>query len=125
MSIKNILLVDDEENIRELFDTYLTGIGYTTRQVENSKDVENEIKKEKPDLVFLDIKMPGMDGVEVLKMIKNYDQDIPVVMISGFATEHMAKETLHIGAFDYIKKPVDLEKVSEIISCIDLLNFDI
>jgi len=123
MNIKKILIVDDEENIRLLLDSYLSDLGFETMLAKNGNDVLDSIKQIKPDMVFLDIKLPGIDGIEVLKLIKDYDPNISVIMVSGYATEEMAKESLKIGAFDYIKKPLDLEKVSEMISCVDLLSF--
>ena len=125
MNIKKILIVDDEENIRSLLDSFLSSQGYQIRLAKDGDEALQMVKKEIPDLVFLDIKLPGKNGVEVLRMIREFDSNISVVMISGNATEDTAKETLNLGAFDYIKKPVDLDKVSEIISCVDLVNFEI
>lgn len=121
MSVEKILIVDDEEHIRSLMESYLTKQGFTTYLAQNGKEAFEIITTKKPDLIFLDIQLPGMDGVEILKEVKKKYPDIAVIMISGNATEEIAKETLEIGAFEYINKPVDLDKVSEVICCVELL----
>jgi DNA-binding NtrC family response regulator len=123
MSISKILIVDDEVHIRSLLDTYLKNQNFQTLLAQNGDEALEIIHREKVDLVFLDIKLPGKSGIELLKLIKDYNFDIQVVMISGNATVETAKETLFMGAFDYIKKPVDLEKVTEVICCLELLNY--
>lgn len=122
MSIDKILIVDDEEHIRSLLETYLTRQGFKTSQAKDGDEAFEIIAVEKPDLIFLDIQLPGMDGVGILKVVKKRYPSIAVVMISGNATEEIAKQTLEIGAFDYINKPVDLDKVSEVICCVELLG---
>ncbi len=121
MSVEKILIVDDEEHIRSLMESYLTKQGFTTYLAQNGEEAFEIITIKKPDLIFLDIQLPGMDGVVILKEVKKKYPDIAVIMISGNATEEIAKETLEIGAFEYINKPVDLDKVSEVICCVELL----
>jgi len=125
MCVNKILIVDDEEHIRSLLDSYLSKQGFETYQAKDGNEAAEMVAQQKPDLIFLDIQLPGMNGVEILKMVKKLNPDIAVIMISGNATEDTAKQTLEIGAFDYIKKPVDLDKVSEVICCVELLNMAI
>ena len=125
MCVNKILIVDDEEHIRSLLDSYLSKQGFETYQAKDGNEAAEMVAQQKPDLIFLDIQLPGMNGVEILKMVKKLNPDIAVIMISGNATEDTANQTLEIGAFDYIKKPVDLDKVSEVICCVELLNMAI
>ncbi|MBN2009868.1 response regulator [candidate division KSB1 bacterium] len=122
MSINKILIVDDEENIRNLLESFLNKQGFETAVAKNGDDALHIIRKQQIDLTFLDVKLPGKDGVEILKAIKDTTPDITVIMISGHATVQTAEQTLKIGAFDYIKKPLNLEKVEEIICYVDLLH---
>lgn len=122
MSVKKILIIEDEEEIRILLNSYLSELGYQVEFAEDGIEGIEKIKLMNPHLVLLDIKLPGIDGVEVLKNIKKEYPEINVIMLSGHATEDIAKQTLSIGAFDYIKKPVDLGKISEVICCVDLMH---
>jgi YesN/AraC family two-component response regulator len=66
------------------------------------------VKKEKPDLMLLDIKMPGMDGIEVLRKIKKMKKEIVVIMFTAYGTLETARKAMKLGAYDYVTKPVDL-----------------
>ena len=118
-----ILIVDDEEGIRDLLCHFLEGKGYKTRSAVDAGELLVQLNKELPDIVFLDIQLPDINGLELLKMIKQIDEDIIVIMISGYATEKIAKETLRFGAFDYIRKPFDLEHVATVLSAVEITRF--
>lgn len=118
-----ILIVDDERNIRALLTKFFRMEGYNPLEAKNAIEAVNILKTEKPDIVFLDIKMPGLNGVEVLKITKVYNQHAHVVMISGHADEATARETLQLGAFEYICKPIDLERIREILAQIEISKF--
>ncbi|MFZ5517518.1 MAG: response regulator [Candidatus Zhuqueibacterota bacterium] len=121
MSVKTILIVDDEDFIRSLLDSFLSRQGFVVLQAKDGIEAAAIIKQHPLDLIFLDIQLPAMNGMQILKMVKELNSDIPVIMISGNVSEEIALETLKLGAFDYIKKPVDLHKVTETICCVELL----
>jgi two-component system nitrogen regulation response regulator NtrX len=112
MSIaRRILIVDDEQGIRATLGQLLEFEGYEVRAVGNAVDGITEYQKLRPDLVFLDVKMAGIDGVEALKKIKEHDPSAIVVMISGHATIQTAVEATQLGAYDILEKPLDTDRI--------------
>src|SRR5580765_860970 len=112
MSIaRRILIVDDEQGIRATLGQLLEFEGYEVRAVGNAVDALSEYQKQRPDLVFLDVKMAGIDGVEALKKIKELDPSAIVVMISGHATIQTAVEATQLGAYDILEKPLDTDRI--------------
>ncbi len=106
-----ILVVDDEAAIRESLRMILEYEGYECRLAPTGQEALTMVEREAPDLVFLDIKMPGMDGLETLGRLKELNQAVPVVMISGHGTVSTAVEATKLGAFDFIEKPLASERV--------------
>jgi two-component system nitrogen regulation response regulator NtrX len=108
---RRILIVDDEQGIRAALGQLLEFEGYEVRAVGNAADGIREYQKQRPDLVFLDVKMAGIDGVEALKKIKEHDASAIVVMISGHATIQTAVEATQLGAYDILEKPLDTDRI--------------
>jgi two-component system, NtrC family, nitrogen regulation response regulator NtrX len=106
-----ILVVDDEAEIRRSVRMILEYEGYDIQEASSGPEGLALIEKEPPDLVFLDIKMPGVDGLEVLQKIKQTHESLPVVIISGHGTVSTAVEATKLGAFDFIEKPLASERV--------------
>ena len=123
MNKRKVLIVDDEEGIRNILCDFLDKKGYRTRSVADGRELIVQLNSELPDIVFLDIQLPDINGLELLKMIKQIDEDIIVIMISGYATEKKAKQTFQFGAFDYIRKPFDLEQVAAMLSAVEITRF--
>lgn len=110
--MRTILVIDDEKSIRESISMILEYEKYSVLFAENGSKGISVFKERLPDAVLLDIKMPsGMDGIEVLKAIKQVDADVPVIMISGHGTFETAVEATKLGAFDYLAKPLDRDKL--------------
>ena len=107
----NILIIDDEKSIRRTLREILEYEHYSVSEAENGKDGLDEIKSGKYDAVLLDIKMPQMDGIEVLSKAKEFTSDIPIIMISGHGTIDTAVEAVKNGAYDFISKPPDLNRL--------------
>jgi DNA-binding NtrC family response regulator len=118
-----ILVVDDEPHIREVLRELLATDGHDTQTAESGYAALSAVKEFSPHIVFLDIRMPEMDGIQCLRRIKEFDPDIAVVMISGFATLEMARRSLEIGAFDYIGKPLSFDHIREVIRQIAISKF--
>ncbi|MGE5843555.1 MAG: sigma-54-dependent transcriptional regulator, partial [Syntrophaceae bacterium] len=108
---KTILVVDDEESICQSLQGILTDEGYEVRTVGSGEEALKAIEEETPDLVLLDIWLPGMDGLETLKSIKTDTPQVQVIMMSGHGTIETAVKATKLGAFDFIEKPISLEKV--------------
>mgnify|MGYP003440776178 FL=1 len=107
----NILVIDDERSIRNTFKDIIEFENHTVDLAEKGSIAIDLMKKKSYDLIFSDIKMPEMDGIELLAKIKELNADIPVVMISGHGNIETAVECLKKGAFDFIEKPIDLNRL--------------
>ena len=117
MSSKLILVVDDEIGIRELLSEILFDEGYEVQLAENAQQARDFRNSHEPDLVLLDIWMPDMDGITLLKEWVELDLlTMPVIMMSGHGTIETAVEATRIGAVDFLEKPIALQKLLETIS---------
>jgi two-component system, NtrC family, nitrogen regulation response regulator NtrX len=108
---RRILVVDDEQGIRAALGQLLEYEGYEVHAVSNAADGIAEYQKFKPDLVFMDVKMGGMDGLEALKRLRELDPTALVVMISGHATIRTAVEATQLGAYEILEKPLDTDRI--------------
>ncbi|MEJ2478269.1 MAG: hybrid sensor histidine kinase/response regulator [Desulfobacterales bacterium] len=104
-----ILLVDDEEDIRDVLSVSITDMGYTVLEAETGEQAIGIFRKIDPPIVMTDIKMPGMDGIELLQKIKRENPDTEVVMITGHGDMDLAIKSLKFEATDFITKPINVE----------------
>ncbi|MCI0471791.1 MAG: sigma-54 dependent transcriptional regulator [Candidatus Aminicenantes bacterium] len=110
-----ILIVDDDSSIRNMLGIVLKKAGYEVAACENGYVALENLNRESYDLVISDIKMPGLDGIELLKKIKVLDAAIPVIMITAYASTNDAVEAMKLGAENYITKPFNIEELKLII----------
>jgi two-component system response regulator (stage 0 sporulation protein F) len=115
LTMGKILVVDDTQEMRVTLTTFLTMKGFAVRDAASAQEALVEIKSDKPVLVLLDERMPGMDGLMALKKIKEIDSAIKVVMLTAVEDEDIMEEARKLGALDYITKPFDLEKLEALI----------
>lgn len=118
------LLIDDEDrsrtNLKTLIEDYCLGVEICG-EASNAKDAIKAIKELEPDFVFLDIQMPGMNGLELASCIRDNSSNIPIVFVTAF--DHYAIKAIKLGAIDYILKPVKISELQKIIGKVsDLLN---
>ena len=106
---KTILVVDDEDDVRESVREVLRDEGYRVVDTADGSQVLDLIRQERPELVLLDIWMPQVDGIGLLKEIKTQEPELNVVMVSGHGNIHTAVTATKFGAFDFLEKPVSLE----------------
>ena len=106
-----ILVIDDEGAIRDSLRMILEYEDYQFAGAATGQEGIAAVQRERPDLVLLDIKMPGMDGLEVLRKLHAFDETLPVVMISGHGTTATAVEAIRSGATDFLDKPLSSERV--------------
>ncbi len=107
-----VLVVDDEPPVRDLLKTQLTFLGFSVRATGDAEETLNIARSaHPPSLVLLDIEMPGTSGFELLRAIKDIDEDIQVVMVSGLRDLGTVRRCVHSGAYDYLAKPFDLEEL--------------
>ena len=112
---KKILVVDDERNVCEFLEEFLEFKEFETFSALSGVEALRLIREHRFDLVLLDIIMPGMNGMEVLEKIKLVQPDIPIIVVSGVRDSKMADNVLRMGAADYIPKPIDLERLEQMI----------
>ncbi len=105
---KKILVVDDEDALRTVLSSELVGEGYEVETAADGDEAMNVVQMKPFDLVLLDIKMPKVDGFEVLKFLKSKYPNIKVIMLTGFADLKNAIESKKLGAEDFVSKPYDL-----------------
>ena len=113
-----ILIVDDNADIRNIINELIIDAGYKTRIAANYSQALTEIDKKLPDVAILDVKLDkgDNDGIELLSHIKMKDKDVPVIIISGHANMEMAIKSLHHGAFEFIEKPFDQDRLLNFVS---------
>jgi len=104
-----VLLVDDEKDFVQSLSERLEMRNLNAGVSFDGKQALEAIKKEKPSVILLDLKMPGMDGLEVLKLIKQTDSDIQVIILTGHGTDNDEELARKLGAFDYLQKPVKMD----------------
>jgi len=122
---ETILVVDDEESICLSLKGILSDEGYEVLTAQTGEECLDIIEEELPSLVLLDIWLPGIDGVETLKRIKSKYPQIQVIMISGHGTVESAVVTTKLGAFDFIEKPLSLDKIVLVIDhALDIIRLE-
>jgi DNA-binding response OmpR family regulator len=116
MISKPILIVDDEKNIRLTLSQALETLGAEIDTAANGEEALAKLKGREFGLILLDIRMPGMDGMEVLRLVREIRPDIRIIMITAYGTIESAIEALKLGAVDFLQKPFDPEEIRELVS---------
>jgi signal transduction histidine kinase len=110
-----ILVVDDEQVIRDLFEKFLSKEDYIVSTAVDGLEVLEKVRNDYYNMLILDLKMPKMEGMEVLDRVRDLNRDLIIIIVTGYATLETAKEAIKKGCFDYITKPFNIEDVSIII----------
>ncbi|SET05316.1 two component, sigma54 specific, transcriptional regulator, Fis family [Natronincola peptidivorans] len=113
--MKKILVVDDEKNMRWAIKRALAKENYKIYEGTNGLEAIEIFQQEEPDMILMDLKMPGMDGLEALAKIKELKEETPIIMITAHGTTESAVEAMKLGALDYISKPFDIEELKIVI----------
>jgi len=111
-----ILIVDDELSVRDALGKWFTSEGYAAHPTASAREALETIQRKEFDIALLDIKMPGMDGMELQARLKQADPDLTVIMMTGYASVETAVQALKRGAYDYITKPVDPDELSHLVA---------
>ncbi len=115
MADKTVLLVDDDASQRKVIEFWLQEEGYTTLATGDGKAALRILEERSPHLVIADIRMPGMDGLELLSRIRAIDEDTPVILMTAFGTVNNAVEAMKLGAADYLLKPLNSDELKLIV----------
>ncbi len=116
MISKPILIVDDEKNIRLALSQSLETLGVESDTAADGEEALSKLKEKDFGLILLDIRMPGMDGMEVLRKVREIRPDIRVIMITAYGTIESAVEAMKLGAVDFLQKPFDPEEIRGLVS---------
>ena len=109
MPVGRVLVVDDQPQVAVMFREVLTNLGYEGEIALSGPDALRLVPTFRPDVVLLDLSMPGMSGAEVFAYLRGANPDLPVIIVTGNADMALARDTLAPGAFDYIQKPFNIE----------------
>ena len=109
------LIIDDEQPTLFMFNLFLDAYGYEVITAETATAGIELFKKERPSIVFTDIKMPGMDGLDALKMIKSIDPEVQVIVMTGHGDQNLMKQAMQLDATAFIHKPIDREALEQVL----------
>jgi len=118
--VMRVLVVEDEPDLADVFRDFLLELGHLPLVVHTAEAALGQLRTERPDAIILDIHLPGMSGLEFLQLRPVKELGVPVVAVSGVVTESQARECLHLGAADFVGKPVQLERLSEVLMYLEL-----
>jgi DNA-binding NtrC family response regulator len=110
-----VLVVDDEPSVGMIFHRILGEAGYDVVSAANGTECLRVLKKQNPQLVFLDLQMPGIDGVETLRRIRDTHPQLPVIIMTAYQTVSSAVETMKLGALDYLIKPLEADRLAAVV----------
>lgn len=114
-----VLIVEDEPDVSAVFRDFLVELGHEPFLVRSAEAALRSLEQDRPDAIILDIHLPGLSGIEFLQLRPIRDAGLPVIAISGVATERQAREVLRLGAVDFVGKPVALERLGEVLAYIE------
>jgi len=110
-----VLVVDDRLEDRETFKDILENKGYKVTAAKDGYEAIELVKKGKFDIIFIDVKMPGIDGIKTFEEIHKIRADIPVIMVTGYSVEEMVKDAMDKGAYACVYKPLDMDKIMKVV----------
>src|ERR1700741_3612371 len=114
-----VLVVEDEDALGEVFRDFLAEIGHDAVVVRSAEAALGALQRQPPDAILLDINLPGMSGLDFLQLRPVREAGLPIVAISGVATESQARECLRLGALDFVGKPAPLERLNEVLTFLE------
>lgn len=113
---KRVLLVDDEVGVRQSWDRFLSDAGFDVTTAEDGERAIGRLKREPVDVVVSDLKMPRMDGMELLRWLQHEQPETPFILLTGYGSEEVERRVEELGGFSYLHKPVNPEALSAVIT---------
>jgi nitrogen regulation protein NR(I) len=123
-AMKNVLVIDDDEKICWAFEQFLTDEGHRPIIANNAEEGLRKIQSETPDIILLDVRLPGMNGLEALKQIKVLQPEAIVIVMTAYDSVEMTIQAMQLHAFDFIPKPIDLDQVKAIIDRVSQMQVE-
>ena len=114
-----VLVVEDETDLGEVFREFLSELGHQPVLVRSAEAALGRLQSERPDVIILDIHLPGMSGLDFMQLRPVREADLPIVAVSGVATESQARECLRLGALDFVGKPVPLDRLHDVLMFVE------
>jgi len=114
--LKKVLIVDDQFGIRVLLQEVLSKEGHSIFQAPNGQTALELVRQEQPDLILLDMKIPGMDGLEILRNIRKMDFDTKVIMMTAYGELDLIQEAMEMGALAHFTKPFDIDELRQAVN---------
>jgi DNA-binding NtrC family response regulator len=111
-----LLVVDDESKMRRVLQLFFEDSGYSVAQAENGEEALQTLDSVRPDLVICDMRMPRMNGMELLQRVKQKSPDLPVIIMTAYGEVKTAVEAMKLGAENYVTKPLDMEELRILVS---------
>src|SRR5204863_8734627 len=119
LAAMRVLVVEDEQDVGDVFLDYLLELGHQPLLVRTAEAALGKLVTERPDAIIVDINLPGMSGIEFLQLPPIRESGVPIVAVSGVATESQARECLRLGAVDFVGKPLPLDRLQEVLGYIE------
>lgn len=107
-----ILIVDDEKDTADMLARRFSSQDYEVETAHSGETAVEKVKAIRPHIMLLDIQMPGMDGIEALKQAREADPSLGIIMVTGLPDEEVARNAMHLGAHDFVTKPIDFNYLS-------------
>jgi DNA-binding response OmpR family regulator len=114
-----VLVVEDEQDVGDVFLDYLVELGHQPLLVRTAEAALGKLVTERPDAIIVDVNLPGMSGIEFLQLRPIRESGVPIVAVSGVATESQARECLRLGAVDFVGKPLPFERLQEVLTYLE------
>ena len=114
-----VLVVEDEQDVGDVFLDYLVELGHQPLLVRTAEAALGKLVTERPDAIIVDVNLPGMSGLEFLQLRPIRESGVPVVAVSGVASESQARECLRLGAVDFVGKPLPFERLQEVLTYLE------
>ena len=115
MNVRRVLLVDDDDTLRRVLHKEIEGFGYQVLSLPDAEGVQDAIKQSMPDVALIDLRLPGMGGMELLELLRGIDEDLPVVMLTGHGSVPEAVQAIRLGAYDFLAKPASLDQIEQVL----------
>ncbi|MBE3585432.1 response regulator [Desulfofundulus thermocisternus] len=116
--ILDVLIVDDQPGVRYLLEILIKEFGHRVHTAENGLVALERVRQIHPDVIFMDVRMPLMDGLETLRRVKKITSDTVVIIMSAYLSDHTVEQALKNGAYCCLAKPFDIEKIKELIQAL-------